>query len=104
MKKQKWVQLDKDYALTTDKVVCRLHYIRIGVGSMGRAFSLRVRKVDNIEEQNLGYCFYTRTDGGYNSFKEDSVGGKVWTDSISRVDIAGIQKESEKILKTLKFI
>ena len=105
--KQKWEKTGgSDLVMAKGNFVFRLHSMSIGVGSMGRAYSLRVRKLDDVKEEILGYAFWFIRDGGYQTHVSDSVDRKLWNlcEGSTQPDVAKIQSETEKILKSLKFI
>lgn len=94
----KWEPAGQDYTARTKDFIFLLHSTDIGVYGMGRAFSLRVRKPVESGFTKMGYAFYMKTDGGYDSYKKNSVDGRLWTDPNS------VTRRAEQILKNLGYV
>jgi len=93
----KWKKVDKDFVSKVGDFIFRLHYCSMGVYSMGRGYSLQVRKKDETSFRPLGYVFWVSRDGGYNTWAEMSVDGKLW-------ETQEMLKRAEELLKGLEYI
>lgn len=76
--KLKWNSIDKlIYTSKSNGFVFSLSKQSIGVYSMGRAYVLRVRKEDETTSSVIA-SFWVSKDGGYDTYIERSVSGKIW--------------------------
>jgi len=92
-----WERVDRDYVLTDGIFVFRLHYCKTGVYNAGRAFRMEVRRKDESVFRPLGYAFWVQPDGGYDTWKEESVESKLWKDGEKML------KKATEILQKLGF-
>jgi hypothetical protein len=98
-----FTQVDsKTFVCKTKKFIFSLIKQRIGVGSMGDAWILRVRKPDETQGVSLG-SYWVSTDGGYNSYESDSVDGKLWPGDYRNPDIVVIRIAAAERIKDLGY-
>ena len=85
-----WKQINFDWVFSSDDFVFRLHRQKIGIYGMGVAYVLQVRKRTETKFEHVGYSFWIKSDGGHESYKENSVYGELW-ECIKAIQIKSIQ-------------